>query len=95
MVVPISRALIGNRSAVVIKTPKGDVKSRIIPAGTIHIEGQMKNRIVSLDNGAEAIMSVLEQCYPVIDIWGEIMQVECSKESESLWLNLLTKILKI
>jgi len=31
----------------------------------------MKNRIVSLDNGAEAIMSVLEQCYPVIDIWGE------------------------
>ena len=71
MVVPISRALIGNRSAVVIKTPKGDVKSRIIPAGTIHIEGQMKNRIVSLDNGAEAIMSVLEQCYPVIDIWGE------------------------
>ena len=33
MIVPISRALIGNRSAVVIKTPKGDVKSRIIPAG--------------------------------------------------------------
>ena len=71
MVVPISRALIGNRSAVVIKTPKGDVKSRVIPAGSIHIEGQMKNRVVSLDNGAEAIMTVLEQCYPVIDVWGE------------------------
>ena len=71
MVVPISRALIGNRSAVVIKTPKGDVKSRVIPAGSIHIEGQMKNRVVSLDNGAEAIMTVLEQCYPVVDVCGE------------------------
>lgn len=71
MVVPISRALIGNRSAVVIKTPKGDVKSRVIPAGTIHIEGQIKNRVVSLDQGAEEIMSILEQCYPVVDVWGE------------------------
>ena len=32
-VVPVSRALIGNRSAVVIKTPAGDVKERKIPAG--------------------------------------------------------------
>ena len=30
-VVPIARALIGNRSAVVIKTPAGDVKERKIP----------------------------------------------------------------
>ena len=44
MIVPISRALIGNRSAVVIKTPKGDVKSRVIPAGKIHIAGMAKNR---------------------------------------------------
>ena len=36
-VVPISRALIGNRSAVVIKTPEGDVKERRIPAGSIEI----------------------------------------------------------
>ena len=71
LVVPISRALIGNRSAVVIKTPKGDVKSRVIPAGRIHIEGKSKNREVSLDNGAEEIMTILEKCYPVIDVWGE------------------------
>ena len=32
-VVPIARALIGNRSAVVIKTPAGDVRERKIPAG--------------------------------------------------------------
>ncbi|ETJ42133.1 Glycerol dehydratase reactivation factor, large subunit, partial [human gut metagenome] len=34
-IVPIARALIGNRSAVVIKTPAGDVKERVIPAGSI------------------------------------------------------------
>ena len=71
LVVPISRALIGNRSAVVIKTPKGDVKSRVIPAGRIHIEGKSKNREVSLDNGAEEIMTILENCYPGIDVVGE------------------------
>ncbi|MDF2676953.1 MAG: Diol dehydratase-reactivating factor, alpha subunit, swiveling domain, partial [Bacillota bacterium] len=36
-VVPIARALIGNRSAVVIKTPKGDVKERRIPAGILEV----------------------------------------------------------
>ncbi len=33
-IVPIARALIGNRSAVVLKTPQGDVQSRVIPAAT-------------------------------------------------------------
>ncbi|HSO70200.1 MAG TPA: diol dehydratase reactivase subunit alpha, partial [Arachnia sp.] len=33
-VVPLARSLVGNRSAVVIKTPKGDVKVGRIPAGT-------------------------------------------------------------
>ncbi len=33
-IVPVARALIGNRSAVVVKTPSGDVKARSIPAGT-------------------------------------------------------------
>lgn len=41
-VVPIARALIGNRSAVVIKTPEGDVKERRIPAGSIEIIGAKK-----------------------------------------------------
>ena len=71
MIVPISRALIGNRSAVVIKTPKGDVKSRVIPAGSIHIAGENKNRDIPVDKGAEEIMEALEACYPVADIWGE------------------------
>lgn len=71
MIVPISRALIGNRSAVVIKTPKGDVKSRVIPAGSIHIAGESKNRDIPVDKGAEEIMEALEVCYPVTNIWGE------------------------
>lgn len=71
MIVPISRALIGNRSAVVIKTPKGDVKSRVIPAGKIHIAGMSKNREVEVDKGAEVIMEALETCFPIADIWGE------------------------
>ena len=36
-IVPIARALIGNRSAVVLKTPQGDVQSRVIPAGNLYI----------------------------------------------------------
>lgn len=36
LIVPVSRALIGNRSAVVIRTPKGDVQEKRIPAGKIH-----------------------------------------------------------
>ena len=71
MIVPISRALIGNRSAVVIKTPKGDVKSRVIPAGKIHIAGMSKNREIEVDKGAENIMEALETCFPIADIWGE------------------------
>jgi len=39
MVVPIARALIGNRSAVVVRTPQGDVKARTIPAGFITVIG--------------------------------------------------------
>ena len=46
-VVPIARALIGNRSAVVIKTPEGDVKERRIPAGSIEIIGEKKKVIVA------------------------------------------------
>ncbi len=70
-VVPISRALIGNRSAVVIKTPEGDVKARKIPAGIIRIEGEKRTKEVDVDHGAETLMKVLEVCAPIEDIRGE------------------------
>lgn len=70
MIVPIARSLIGNRSAVVIRTPKGDVQARSIPAGKIHIYGK-KKASVDVDEGAEKMMSVLTASAPIEDIKGE------------------------
>lgn len=70
LIVPIARALIGNRSAVVIKTPKGDVQARSIPAGKINIIGK-KKATVDVDEGAEKMMSVLTASAPIKDIKGE------------------------
>lgn len=70
-VVPIARALIGNRSAVVIKTPKGDVKLRSIPAGEIHIIGEKNRMKVNVDHGAKSLMDTMNKCHPVVDIVGE------------------------
>lgn len=70
-IVPIARALIGNRSAVVIKTPKGDVQERRIPAGKLIICGERFQRAVDVDEGAEAIMNILEEIQPISDVQGE------------------------
>lgn len=70
-VVPISRALIGNRSAVVIKTPKGDVKERRIPAGVIEIISTKKRIKVGVDEGAEKIMTAVNSCEDIEDVKGE------------------------
>ena len=70
-IVPISRALIGNRSAVVLKTPLGDVKARSIPAGIINIEGERTRQEVDVEKGADYIMESLERAYPIRDIRGE------------------------
>lgn len=70
-VVPVSRALIGNRSAVVIKTPAGDVKERKIPAGKIIVQGATKKAEVNVDDGAERIMEAIRSVAPVEDIKGE------------------------
>ena len=53
-VVPMARALVGNRSAVVIKTPAGDVTERRIPAGTLHLLGE-RAVDVDVEAGAEEI----------------------------------------
>ncbi|WP_042273736.1 diol dehydratase reactivase subunit alpha [[Clostridium] dakarense] len=71
MIVPISRALIGNRSAVVIKTPKGDVKEKKIPAGKMTIEGERRKEIVDVDQGAKEIMDAVTLSLPIKDIKGE------------------------
>lgn len=70
-IVPIARALIGNRSAVVVKTPAGDVKERVIPAGSIKI--YCNDRILSVDisSGAEKIMNIIEQVPHIDNVVGE------------------------
>ncbi|MGI5908215.1 MAG: diol dehydratase reactivase subunit alpha [Christensenellales bacterium] len=69
-VVPIARALIGNRSAVVIKTPQGDVRERRIPAGKIIFTGKA-SASVNVDEGAEKIMEAQSKALPLEDVRGE------------------------
>ena len=70
-IVPIARALIGNRSAVVIKTPAGDVKERVIPAGSVVVSGDGRTVSVDISAGAEAIMAVLGQIQHIDNVCGE------------------------
>ncbi len=70
-VVPIARALIGNRSAVVIKTPAGDVKERRIPAGKVIISGMRKEVEVPVEKGAEEIMKGIKSVSFIKDVKGE------------------------
>lgn len=70
-VVPIARALIGNRSAVVIKTPEGDVKERSIPAGFVEFIGDKKTAKVDIDRGAKEIMGTMEKIGKLQDVKGE------------------------
>lgn len=71
MVVPIARALIGNRSAVVVRTPEGDVKARTISAGFITIFGQRGKADIDVEAGAAKIMETVERVQPVLDVQGE------------------------
>ncbi len=70
-VVPIARALIGNRSAVVIKTPSGDVKERKIPAGIIEFRGRNRSVKVDVDAGGDKIMEAVESLPILDDVRGE------------------------
>lgn len=69
-VVPLARSLVGNRSAVVIRTPKGDVKERRIPAGTLTFHGRAATHEVDVDRGAEEIMAASAKARQIQDITG-------------------------
>lgn len=70
-VVPVARALVGNRSAVVIRTPLGEVKERRIPAGELYVDGVLGRRNISVDDGAEKIMNLVSTSHPIHDVFGE------------------------
>lgn len=69
-VIHIARALIGNRSAVVIKTPSGSIQERVIPAGEILITGEKQDYRVNVDDGADRIMDYVNRAGTIQDIRG-------------------------
>lgn len=71
MISPVARALVGNRSAVVVRTPAGDVTDRRIPAGNLTLIGQARKRSVGVDAGADEIMATLRGVQPLTNAVGE------------------------
>ncbi|MBE5868803.1 MAG: diol dehydratase reactivase subunit alpha [Lachnospiraceae bacterium] len=69
-VTPIAKSLIGNRSAVVIKTPNGNIKENVLPAGEITLEAENSIKI-NLDEGAERIMEAVSGAGEIRDIIGQ------------------------
>lgn len=69
-VTPIARSLIGKRSAVVIKTPNGNVRENVLPAGEITVKGE-KEATINLDEGAEKIMELVASVGDIRDISGQ------------------------
>ncbi len=70
-IVPIARALMGIRSAVVIKTPLGDIQERRIPAGKLFLLGSRQKAQVAIEEGAEMIMRRVEEVAPLSEIQAE------------------------
>lgn len=69
-VTPIAKSLIGKRSAVVIRTPNGNIKENILPAGEIVFHGQQELSI-NIDRGADEIMDRLAKAGEIRDIDGQ------------------------
>ncbi len=69
-VTPIAKSLIGKRSAVVLKTPGGNVRENVLPAGQIFFEAE-NSLSVHLDAGAEGIMQTVADAGEIRDISGE------------------------
>jgi len=69
-VTPIAKSLVGKRSAVVIKTPHGNMKENILPAGEITFHGN-KELSVDIDAGADTIMETLQNAGEIRDIDGQ------------------------
>ncbi|MFA0440890.1 diol dehydratase reactivase subunit alpha [Vibrio sp. 10N.222.51.C12] len=70
-IVPIARALIGNRSAVVVKTPEGDVKARVIPAGKLILDSKGRKTEIDITRGSEAIMEAVSALNGLDNAYGE------------------------
>jgi diol dehydratase reactivase alpha subunit len=68
---PVARALVGNRSAVVVRTPLGDVSDRTIPAGSLELVGAGRTAIIDVARGAREIMAEVQRVGPLLNVIGE------------------------
>lgn len=69
-VTPIAKSLIGKRSAVVLKTPGGNIHENVLPAGEIYFYGD-RSITISLDEGADKIMAAASDAGDIHDISGQ------------------------
>lgn len=69
-VTPIAKSLVGKRSAVVIRTPHGNIRENVLPAGEVVFHG-MQEVCVNIDAGADKIMDALESAGEIRDIDGQ------------------------
>lgn len=69
-VTPIAKSLIGKRSAVVIRTPYGNIRKNVLPAGELYFHGESEEAI-DIDAGADKIMSALKAAGEIRNIDGQ------------------------
>lgn len=69
-VTPIAKSLIGKRSAVVIKTPGGNIQENILPAGAVSFDATVPTT-VQIDEGADAIMQAMTHAGEIHNIEGQ------------------------
>lgn len=69
-VTPIAKSLIGKRSAVVLKTPGGNVRENVLPAGEICLDAE-NSASINLDEGAAEIMKAVADAGKIHDISGQ------------------------
>lgn len=70
VITPIAKSLIGKRSAVVLKTPGGNVQENVLPAGEITFIAENKSSI-NIDEGAEKIMKAVSDAGTITDVIGQ------------------------
>lgn len=69
-VTPIAKSLVGKRSAVVIRTPHGNIRENVLPAGEITFHGS-RDLQINIDAGADEIMDTLANAGEIRDIDGQ------------------------
>ena len=69
-ITPIAKSLIGKRSAVVIKTPGGNVHENVLKAGSVTLVGD-RTLTVDVDEGAERMMQTLAEAGEIRNIEGQ------------------------